>query len=523
MVASVRLARGGAVDSVVVDHGSRPSTDDLDSAQDARGRGSAVHVTMDDPILKKRITLKQQGGDQAESAGGTTAKAAKTQKKKKAERAKLKAEADEPGGRGAASSETDDAQAETGSGSAGSGSDEGYEGGSSERQSGGSGSDSVSSSDGKKKSTAAAGPSRAEKGEPPKKVTTTVDSKRTETSSMSSSVLADFSSIMNEDGSIVLSRADSPGSSLSSNGAKNKTEAHDGHGDGDAEMLDAIGQNLASTSGNKHKRTESSASNPAKSRKRSKDYFDGDAKTPGAMGGGLAVMERALAQKVRSGHHHHYHSRSTGRKMLEENFLSAKAAQREAELSEDSQHGGPAPARSGSGGYARPVSSSLLLAGGAAVPVPRGGKGGDGGAPDVYALGQDVMAIVCGFLDPVEVHAFLTQPLSKSWLVTYTAPQELWKILCTGRPFYAKLDEGESGSEVSFEFDPSLLGDGPSARDGLGSCSCRFFFCAGLTHLALFSSSSRIRPPARSRYATTSRCATSSAATGSCTRPSSGA
>ena len=510
MVASVRLAHGGAVDSVVVDDGSRSSTDGLDSAQDGRGRGSAVHVTMDDPILKKRITLK--GKDQAESGEKKKVKQPKGGKIEKGKPASAGKGASETAlkrkiasmSRARPSSETDDAQAETGSGSAGSGSDEGYEGGSSERQSGGSGSDSISSSDGKKKSTAAANAaSRAENDEPPKKVTTTVDSKRTETSSMSSSVLADFSSIMNEDGSIVLSRADSPGSSLSSNGAKNK--AADGRGDDDEEMLDAIGQNhLASTSGNKHKRTESS-SKPTKSRKRSKDYFDGDAKFPGAMRGGLAIMERALAQKVRGGgHHHHYHSRSTGRKMLEENFLSAKAAQRDAELSEDSQHSGD-----GLDAHVQvrryPRSKASLL------PGTRGG--GDDGAPDVYALGQDVMAIVCGFLDPVEVHGFLTQPLSKSWLVTYTAPQELWKILCTGRPFYAKLDEGESGSEVSFLFRGAAL-----------RCIVRVYASHCSAHPLLpFSLSSRIRPHARSRYATTLRCATSSAATDSSTRPSSGA
>jgi len=59
------------------------------------------------------------------------------------------------------------------------------------------------------------------------------------------------------------------------------------------------------------------------------------------------------------------------------------------------------------------------------------------------------MANVVSYLEPPETHVFLTTPLSKAWLVTYTAPQELWKILCTSKPFYAKLDENECSSDSS--------------------------------------------------------------------------
>jgi len=88
----------------------------------------------------------------------------------------------------------------------------------------------------------------------------------------------------------------------------------------------------------------------------------------------------------------------------------------------------------------------------------------------IYSLGQDVMAQVVQFLEPPEIHSFLTTPLSKTWLVTYTAPQELWKILCTAKPFYAKLDEG------------SLCGSNGSS-DG---STCSFPICNDLEMRHLF-------------------------------------
>jgi len=161
-----------------------------------------------------------------------------------------------------------------------------------------------------------------------------------------------------------------------------------------------------------------------------------------AMEGGLSIMSKTLGRK-RAGHkgrsRHHYHSRSTGRKMHLPDFLSAVKHSR-ANFS---------PSGSEEDGL---VSASFpVLTLGLAVRHPSKAAV-DESDPTVYSFGQDVMAIVCSFLDPTEVHSVLTQPLSKMWLVTYTAPQELWKVLCTSRPFYAKLDENDGGASRENSF-----------------------------------------------------------------------
>jgi hypothetical protein len=136
-------------------------------------------------------------------------------------------------------------------------------------------------------------------------------------------------------------------------------------------------------------------------------------------------MEKLLHQKVQSANHH-YHSRNTGRKMLEKSFLSAKRDLTTADH----------------------LSSKMM--------AKQGGKFLEDKVMDsneeanIYLLGHDVMAQVASFLEPPEAYSFLTTPLSKTWLVAYTAPQELWKILCTSAPFYAKLDyENGGGSSDS--------------------------------------------------------------------------
>jgi len=70
----------------------------------------------------------------------------------------------------------------------------------------------------------------------------------------------------------------------------------------------------------------------------------------------------------------------------------------------------------------------------------------------IYCIGTDNMASVMAFLEPPEVHSVLTMPLSKTWRSVFTAPQELWKILCLEAPFFAKIDDapfGVSDSENS--------------------------------------------------------------------------
>jgi len=178
------------------------------------------------------------------------------------------------------------------------------------------------------------------------------------------------------------------------------------------------------------------------------DVSNGFGPTNNAMMSGLSIMEKSLQQKARSSNHHnqhhHYHSRSTGRKMLEKSFLSAKrdlstadAASALASLASSVPSSASAERRGGTkrvGGY---KSTGCDYA-----PSCMKQDATSFREASIYSLGQDVMAQVVQFLEPPEIHSFLTTPLSKAWLVTYTAPQELWKILCTAKPFYAKLDEG---------------------------------------------------------------------------------
>lgn len=187
---------------------------------------------------------------------------------------------------------------------------------------------------------------------------------------------------------------------------------------------------------------------------RKRSHYDADHQatdivlsTPDAtMTNGLALMEKALQQKVRSSHH--YHSRSTGRKMLEESFLSAKR-----NLSSSSS---PDDAKAITASALDSNTSSVSAS--ASTTMPKGKlvynmSNSNRPIKDVsfqdtliYSLGPDVMALVVSFLPVTESHTLLTSPLSKTWLETYTVPQELWKILCTSKPFYAKLEENPEGS-----------------------------------------------------------------------------
>ena len=65
----------------------------------------------------------------------------------------------------------------------------------------------------------------------------------------------------------------------------------------------------------------------------------------------------------------------------------------------------------------------------------------------IYCIGTDAMAAVMAFLEPPEVHTVLSMPLSKTWRSVFTAPQELWKILCLEAPFYAKIDNDQPDSD----------------------------------------------------------------------------
>ena len=57
----------------------------------------------------------------------------------------------------------------------------------------------------------------------------------------------------------------------------------------------------------------------------------------------------------------------------------------------------------------------------------------------IYDIGCDIMAQILSFLSYLEIHTFLTMPLSKKWCETYMFPQDLWRILCVSPPFFVRL------------------------------------------------------------------------------------
>eukprot|EP00521_Asterionellopsis_glacialis_P007067 CAMPEP_0195282086 /NCGR_PEP_ID=MMETSP0707-20130614/1118_1 /TAXON_ID=33640 /ORGANISM="Asterionellopsis glacialis, Strain CCMP134" /LENGTH=1227 /DNA_ID=CAMNT_0040341037 /DNA_START=17 /DNA_END=3700 /DNA_ORIENTATION=- len=69
----------------------------------------------------------------------------------------------------------------------------------------------------------------------------------------------------------------------------------------------------------------------------------------------------------------------------------------------------------------------------------------DGKAP-IFSLGCDTMAHCLTFLEPLEIHALLTMPISNEWRETFTMPQDLWRVLCLSEPFNSKFDGEEVDS-----------------------------------------------------------------------------
>lgn len=437
MLASVRLANGGAVDSVGTDDGFASSTDSSESQADQQ-KAAAMHVTMDDPILTKKISLNQQHQEYKPSPDFAASQAAPSKSGVAANNVGVNCALKRKISSMTRDDSSDGTKSETDA--MGSGSDEGYAA-SSERG------DSMSSDDDNKEKVApsgrGAGGFAMSNGMVGMTMASQSNSKRTETSSMSSSALADFSSVMNEEGSMALnslSRSDSPRSSctsISSKGENNLDRAHKGaRGDAKAEAR----SDQHAVEGSKRDSAQLNASSSAKSRKRPKSKAnadpcadsDGFAPPNNAMKSGLSIMEKLLHQKVQSANHH-YHSRSTGRKMLEKSFLSAKRDLSTADAF-------------------TPTMSSKMAKQGVKFCEGKSNHGmrdiSSNEEASIYLLGHDVMAQVASYLEPPEAYSFLTTPLSKTWLVTYTAPQELWKILCTSAPFYAKLD-AENGSSDS--------------------------------------------------------------------------
>ncbi|KAL3798398.1 hypothetical protein HJC23_005051 [Cyclotella cryptica] len=451
---------------------TNPTNSSMDSASSAKS--SAVHVSTDDPILKPSMFSH---GTQKKVVIKSNAPLVKSLESpvKSLETTKIPAPVDaaKSGGVchkrkasmlvrcGGASDDSSDGGSRSDNEAVGSGSEEGYEASSSsnaERQSGSgsSGSDSVSSDDANKNKVAKTRNSTSLSN--PGKKTTSMEShsgKRTETSSMSSSVLADFSSGVNED---VNSFSSSPNSSCMSLNELEDVNKAKLRSEGKAAMTMEGGQPMAMT------QTESSGRKRdlshlgyASSNHRKRSHHDAELKdtdvdmsTKGnALKRGLALMEKSLQQKVRSANHHHYHSRSTGRKMLEESFLSAKRNLSSGSSPDDAKF----VTASALGSSASSVSVSALAVLSQQEMVVDMTSSAHRPMKEVsfqdtliYSLGADVMALVVSFLEVPESHTLLTSPLSKTWLETYTVPQELWKIMCTSRPFYAKLEENPDGS-----------------------------------------------------------------------------
>ena len=402
-VASAGMADGKTMGTVNENNRTSPASS---VASGIAAKPQAMHVSTDDPILRKKMTLKEESSTTINKAGSTS-------RKRMAGALNRESSDDSSDGVKSESEER-------------SGSDGGYEASSSSnenRPSSGSGSDSVSSDDAKKVATARNPPSNPSE----VRVESQSNSKRTETSSMSSSVLADFSSVLNEETHALHSGSSSPRSTSSSltsigNDAQAKTLLSPAAGAGNTSEKQPVAKASAASVGSK--RDASHLKSPTDDNKRSKPSSPVSFQLPPAanntMKKGLSIIEKTLQSKVRSAHHHYHSRRNVGRKMLQESYLSAQR-----DLSES-------PPGVKSEDVVMKTDDTLFE------------------EATIYSLGHDAMANIASFLHPQETHTFLTTPLSKTWLQTFTAPQELWKILCTSKPFYAMLPSGrESGDDGS--------------------------------------------------------------------------
>jgi len=87
------------------------------------------------------------------------------------------------------------------------------------------------------------------------------------------------------------------------------------------------------------------------------------------------------------------------------------------------------------------------------------------------------------YLDPTEVHYFLTLPLSITWRHNFTYPQDLWKVLWLDELFYVKLeDTGNESSDISLRSFPicTWLPWNDSEDNALFEHSWCFWWCSYL-------------------------------------------
>jgi hypothetical protein len=89
------------------------------------------------------------------------------------------------------------------------------------------------------------------------------------------------------------------------------------------------------------------------------------------------------------------------------------------------------------------------------------------GKSPLFALGSDIMAQVMAFLEPPQVLGVLTMPLSKEWRQTFSANQDLWKVLCLLEPFKANV--GDSGDDGDDDDDDSFCDLNDEVADGDGA------------------------------------------------------
>jgi hypothetical protein len=74
------------------------------------------------------------------------------------------------------------------------------------------------------------------------------------------------------------------------------------------------------------------------------------------------------------------------------------------------------------------------------------------GKSPLFAVGSDIMAQVMTFLEPPEILGILTMPLSKEWRRTFSANQDLWKVLCLLEPFKANVGDSEDDDDSDDSF-----------------------------------------------------------------------
>ena len=496
MVASVHLANGGAIDVINTkgDTSSPPLGTTRSLRQESTApQASAMHVTMEDPVSRKKMSLRHQHQKQPQQTKDTSKKpspslCAVTKDPtpeathtgsvtipKSTENSQHASNQNSSAKQQASAEKT--AHGDDSCDSAkGSGSDEGYAA-SSEHQSG-SGSDSVSSDDANKNPEniqSFAGGCGATGAPPACLPKTKVDGvTMAETSSMSSSVVAGFKGATNRprvespqsSSSISSSENNDPGASTENNkntlteSAKKTPKKSSNKVVAFANSSKRSSLHRVSSTKSTHKRPKLASTLSSSAHDSSKNPAARSDATPAnnTLMSGLSVMEKSLQQKIRSStvahhqhnHQDHYHSRSTGRKMLEKSFLSAKrdlstanAAVTLASLSSSMSSSSSASKQQGGRDL------KLDITGTCTGDQPSCNGATSDQEASIYSFGRDVIVQVVQFLEPPEILTFLTAPLSKTWLVTYTAPQELWKILCSSRPFYAKIDESICDSESS--------------------------------------------------------------------------